>query len=358
MFRTLLAAVLLAVPSLALAEPPGGTLLVDPVELVEGRETKGEATIFVDRDNYRYVFIDEASKARFLSAPDRYEIQMGGACARMGPLSGRGRADLFAVHNDHIYIFASEGCKATFLKNAERMVETADERPSFTPEAEARAMALLDQALAAHGAERIDNLRNIVAFSSSEQTTNAGVSKVTSTLTIVFGEMIATKDTWDEHEWGYVASPADAFTYSSRGAESLSESQILALGRIAVANPVALLRARVHPEFIAGALGAGTIGETPVERVAVWFHGFAATVAIDPDSGRILAITCKDRGPAMMLGQLERRFADFRDSNGALLPQRVEVLFDGEPWPEKSGPVQWTADAPLDMAEFVRAKAL
>lgn len=358
MLRTLLIALaLMLIAPLVSAQPAGGTLPVDPVELVEGRDTAGEQTIFVDRGHYRYVFINEANKARFLSAPETYEIQMGGACARMGPLSGRGRPDLYTAHNGHIFIFASEGCKATFLKNAVRMVEADDPKPSFDAESEARAIALLDKALAAHGAERIDAIANTVAFSESEQKTNAGTAKLTSTMTVAFGKAIHKRDTWDDSVWGWVATHADSFTYSASGDEPLAMTQVRALGRLAAVNPIAILRARNRPDFIAGHIGAGKIGETAVERVAIWFNGFGPTLSIDPESGRILAISFKDRGPSMMLGEVERRYADFQESAGVILPQRVDTLFDGKPWPEQSGPVQWTADAPLDEADWVREKA-
>lgn len=355
MLRRILAAALLALHAHARAEPSGGILPVDPVELVAGRETKGEATIFVDRGDYRYVFIDEASKARFLSAPDRYEIQMGGACARMGPLSGRGRPDLYTVHDNLIYIFASESCKATFLKNADRMVESDDERPAFTDQDAARGEALLDQALAAHGgAERLDALRNIVLFSKSERETNAGVARLTSTLTLVFGEAIHKRDTWDDYVWGFVATPGDAFSYSKSGAESLSPAQVKALGRLAAANPIAILRARIHPDFSVGALPEGALGDTPVDRVRVWFHGFGATVSLDRDTHRVLAISCRDRGPSMLIGEVESRFSDFAETNGVLTPRRIDALFDGDPWPDRSGPVEFRVDAEIDRTALAR----
>lgn len=358
MLRTFfIALALILIAPLVSAQPAGGTLPVDPVELVEGRDTAGEQTIFVDQGHYRYVFVNEANKARFLSAPEKYEIQMGGACARMGPLSGRGRPDLYTAHNEHIYIFASEGCKATFLKNADRMIEADDPKPTFDAESEARAIALLDKALKAHGADRIDAVTNTVAFSESEQKSNAGTAKLTSTTTVAFGKAIHKRDTWDDSVWGWVATHADSFTYSASGAEPLAMTQVRALGRLAAVNPIAILRARNRPDFVTGHVGAGMMGETPVERVAIWFNGFGATLSIDPASGRILAIASKDRGPSMMIGDVERRYADFEDSAGVVLPQRVDTMFDGKLWPDQSGPVQWTADAPLNEADWAREKA-
>lgn len=228
------------------------------------------------------------------------------------------------------------------------MVEADDPKPTFDADSEARAIALLDKALAAHGAERVDAVTNTVAHSETEQKTNAGTAKLTSTMTVAFGKAIHKRDTWDEFVWGYVATHADSFTYSASGAEPLATTQVRALGRLAAVNPIAILRARNRPDFVTGHIGAGKIGETPVERVVIWFNGFGPTLSIDPASGRILAISFKDRGPSMMIGEVERRYANFQESAGVILPQHVDTLFDGKPWPEQSGPVRWTADAPID----------
>ncbi len=356
MLRALIALLTLAVA--AIAQPSGGTLPVDPVELVEGRETAGEATIFSDRGKYRYVFVNEANKARFDSAPEQYEIQMGGACARMGPLSGTGRPDLYATHDEKIYIFASDGCRATFLKHAESMIERDDERPIFSAEDAAQGQALLDQAIAAHGgAQRLDALRNIAIHSKRERESNAGVAQLTASLEMVFGEMIHKRDTWDEHVWGYVATPTDAWKYSNTGSEPLDDPQIKALGRLGAANPISILRARIHPGFTVGALPEGKLGDTPVDQLRVWFHGFAATVALDRDTHRVLAITCKDRGPSMLIGDVRQRFADYEDTSGVLTPQRIDVDFNNEPWEERSGPVEFRVNAELDHAPRQRERA-
>src|SRR5262245_27119561 len=87
---------LLALP--ALSQPPAPAKALkgfDPVSLTQGKEVAGKDDLSVARGRYRYYFASAASKAAFEKDPARYEIQLAGACARMGPLSGLGSPDRF-----------------------------------------------------------------------------------------------------------------------------------------------------------------------------------------------------------------------------------------------------------------------
>ena len=68
---------------------------LDPVALCEGREVPGSDTITATHEGYLYRFADEQSRERFHADRERYAVQMGGACGRMGPLSGKGAVDRF-----------------------------------------------------------------------------------------------------------------------------------------------------------------------------------------------------------------------------------------------------------------------
>ena len=119
----------------------------DPVELVQGRKTPGDPAFFVDYQGFRYVFASASTRAEFEKDPARYEIQLGGACARMGPLSGSCRIDLYAVHEGRIYIFASEGCRKGFLAAPEKLLESDDAVPAGTPEQARRGRELIERAV-------------------------------------------------------------------------------------------------------------------------------------------------------------------------------------------------------------------
>jgi hypothetical protein len=57
---------------------------LDPVAYVGGQELAGKDDFTIDRGGFRYKFVDANNKSTFEKDPERNEIQLGGACARMG----------------------------------------------------------------------------------------------------------------------------------------------------------------------------------------------------------------------------------------------------------------------------------
>ena len=56
----------------------------DPVLLTEGKEVLGNEEISLTREGIRYHFANARTKSTFMGDPERYDIQMGGLCARLG----------------------------------------------------------------------------------------------------------------------------------------------------------------------------------------------------------------------------------------------------------------------------------
>ena len=86
---------------------------LDPVLLVQGKEVQGNLKITVTRGNFQYFFASEENRATFEKDAARYEIQLNGACARMGP-PVTGDPDLYSIYKGRIYIFGSGECKTRF----------------------------------------------------------------------------------------------------------------------------------------------------------------------------------------------------------------------------------------------------
>jgi len=78
--------------------------------LVQGKEVEGDTKFKVTQRRFEYLFANAENKATFEKDPARYEIQLDGACARMGAPT-TGNPDLYTVHNGRIYIFGSEECQ-------------------------------------------------------------------------------------------------------------------------------------------------------------------------------------------------------------------------------------------------------
>src|SRR5215217_1012542 len=95
---------------------------LDPVMLSQGKEVQGDMKYKVTRGQFQYLFASAENKATFEKDPVRYEIQLGGHCARMGAPTA-GNADLYFVHNGRIYIFGSEECQTLFKAAPEKYLE-------------------------------------------------------------------------------------------------------------------------------------------------------------------------------------------------------------------------------------------
>lgn len=97
---------------------------LDPLMLIQGKEAQGDLKISVTRGRFQYLFANPENKALFEKEPERYEIQLGGSCARMGP-PVRGNPDLYTVYRERIYIFGSTNCMKVFKEAPEKFVKPA-----------------------------------------------------------------------------------------------------------------------------------------------------------------------------------------------------------------------------------------
>src|SRR5687767_11440996 len=124
---------------------------LDPVLFSQGKEVMGKMTISVTRGRFQYVFATEENRVLFEKAPEQYEIQLGGTCARMGPTVG-GNADIYSVHLGRIYIFGSGGCKKLFDAAPGKYLEPVTSKEiDATADSVKKGRALIEKAAAAMG---------------------------------------------------------------------------------------------------------------------------------------------------------------------------------------------------------------
>ncbi len=94
----------------------------DPVLLASKNVEKlGSPKFTAARGGFTFQFVDAQNKAEFEKNPAQYEIQMGGACARMGG-GTHGNSANYAVVEKKIYIFGSDDCRETFLRNPKSFI--------------------------------------------------------------------------------------------------------------------------------------------------------------------------------------------------------------------------------------------
>lgn len=338
---------------------------LDPVMLIQGKEVQGDLKISVTRGRFQYLFASAENKSAFEKDPARYEIQLEGACARMGaPVTGN--PDLYTVHQGRIYIFGSADCKKRFEAAPQDYLESANEaapRAPATPEAVKKARALIDAAVAAMGgASRIDGLASYQEKSTTLQTRRQGEVEVKTNLTVVFPDRIRFERVMPDYEdaskvrqFATVVTATEVFAVMGSVTRPLPNSARIDQEKDVNRRILAILRARnsINP----AAIGSGKVGETAVEQVAIEIDRASYSLGIDPATGRIMSLSAHRRGPQGNFGQFVQTFSDFRTVDGLTLPFKITATFDGQPWKEQSPTIEAVVvNGKIDPALFEKPK--
>ena len=335
---------------------------LDPVLLVQGKEVAGKADLTVVRGRFQYLFSSADTKSTFEREPAKYEIQLGGMCARMGKTAGGNPAD-YLVHDGKIYIFGSDDCHRKFQAAPAKYLATAAPAMPSSPDAAKKGSALVDRAAKAlGGAERIDGLTTYSETVSQVQKRPQGEAQITTKTmwrfpdatrverTMVMGERKMTS--------AQLLTPAGAW-YLSQGRaypapEAGRPSVEMDLGR----NPVALIHARHAANFKAAALGSATVAGMTVDQVRVQRGAIDVVLGLDPASARLQTITFTDRNNEGEIGTYTLVYSDYRPVEGLTLPFAVRGLFNGEAEPSQTYTIESIAVNPqLDASLFATPAA-
>ena len=324
---------------------------LDPVMLAQGKEVQGDMKFKVTRGKFQYIFANAENKAAFEKDPSRYEIQLDGHCARMGPPTG-GNPDLYAVHNGRIYIFGSEECQTLFKSAPGKYLEVpAPPKAPPTAEMVRRANELLAKAVETFGGSKLDQL---VSFQKKEQRGN----DVKSILQIAFPDAVRLETVRPTFTLVSVVTPSESFFNFNNRARTMPEPDQKAIYKELNHELIVLLRARTKSEFRAWATGNEKVGDTSVERVEVELPGFTAALGIDPATGRVLSQTYPGRGPGGVVGEIAINYSDFKAVEGLLLPFKLNATFDGQPFPALSATVETaTINGEVDANSFKKPKS-
>jgi YHS domain-containing protein len=335
---------------------------LDPVLLVQGKEVAGKADLTVVRGRFQYLFSSADTKSTFEREPAKYEIQLGGMCARMGKTAGGNPAD-YLVHDGKIYIFGSDDCHRKFQAAPAKYLATAAPAMPSSPDAAKKGGALVDRAAKAlGGAERIDGLTTYSETVSQVQKRPQGEAQITTKTmwrfpdatrverTMVMGERKMTS--------AQLLTPAGAW-YLSQGRaypapEAGRPSVEMDLGR----NPVALIHARHAANFKTAALGSATVAGMTVDQVRVQRGAIDVVLGLDPASARLQTITFTDRNNEGEVGTYTLVYSDYRPVEGLTLPFAVRGLFNGEAEPSQTYTIESIAVNPqLDASLFATPAA-
>ena len=335
-----LAIAILAGSVAAAQQPPAPVDALDGVDTVillkQGKEVFGKSAFRTERGRFTYLFSSAETKAEFDKAPQKYEVQMGGLCARMGKTVTGNPSD-YIVHDGKIYIFGSDACHKSFASAPEKYLPKP--APAMPPDAESarRGLALLDKAATVMGA-KVDSLATYVDTTSEIQKRPNGEVKITVRNAWNFPggartERMMVRPDGQTVSYGTLLTPGGAWLLGGSEArpaipESLASVQ-LDLGR----QVVPLLRSRRDAGTKVGALGKGTVGGVPVERVRIKRAGLDVTLNLEPASGRVHSTTFIDRNRDGQFGEFTVIYDDFRQVDGLLVPFEEKATFNGTPDP-------------------------
>lgn len=322
----------------AIAAPPERTMTMDPIELIAGREVSGKPEFSIEHEGVEYHFATTENKAAFVKEPAKYEVADGGACGRMGPLSGLGDARRYAVYDNRIYFFASDGCREGFLKEPAKYIEADDPMPFGSHEKVLQGRAALNKLVAwAGGVERIRKLSTYRAWVARKEKQGEKEWAVTNETVISFPNQYFQKEAWNESWFSTVSNSEGGAMGSRRGHERIASSRRRAFNRTLAHWPIVIIKAYVDggpktecPGFVVIGDGEGKLDGTSVEFVKVWFNGSGSRLTIDKASGRLLQLAFHGRDSTMRVGDSVRRFTKYSTVDGITLPTDYTVTFDGK----------------------------
>jgi YHS domain-containing protein len=346
----------------ALAAPPERTLTLDPIELVAGREVSGKGELAIFHEGIEYHFATDANKLLFERDPAKFEVADGGACGRMGPLSGLGDARRFAVHEGRIYFFASDGCRAGFLKDPAAYIETADPMPFGSNEQVLQGRATLDKLVAWAGGA--DPFRKLTAYqASSARIEKQGETewRVTHETAIAFPRRYYQKDAWNESWYSTASSDhGGVMATATHGAERIAASRHRAFERAMARWPVVIIKAHVDgsqgadcPGLVVISDGESTVNGVEVEHVKVWLNGAASRLTVEKQTGKPLSIAYRGRDGSMRVGDVVRTFTHFQTVDAITLPTAYAVTLDGKDLPRAGVTLDaFTLNRPIEPDRF------
>jgi len=304
----------------------------DPVALTQGTETKGKDELQTTRGRYRYLFASAVNKAKFESAPEKYGIQLDGYCMKMGPLSGRGSPERWFVSEGRIYLFASESCRNSFKSDPAAFTDRADAPATGTDAEKKRGKELIEHALnGLGGADKVDALKSVRWEAITVYEQEGKKTEMRQTTTAALPDRLRLDYSYGDFREGHALASGRLLEINAADeATMLPEDVYECVRRKLYREPLALLRTRNQPGFVAVAAGPGEIKGAKVDWVNVSYAGATSKLAVESASGRILAVVYRGRAPSTM-GEICKVYSDFKEMEGGLvLPQNSDVTYDGK----------------------------
>jgi outer membrane protein assembly factor BamB/YHS domain-containing protein len=287
------------------------------VLLAQGKEEPGKPELTARHGRFAYVFTTAATRDQFLKDPERWGIQLGGACARMGdPV--RGNADSYHVHEGRIYVFGSDACYRLFKENPKRFLLEPD---VWKPESSAlaRGAAMLAEIRRAMGVEGMSGWKEV-------RKTGGTANERSLTATLPFSIEAEMKNA------------RFSFRHSIQGEKVEMISTMQGMSNTLAGGAAKATRASYARDLlwlVSGSFEA-VPGSTP-GTVDVFSGAEIVTLHLDLSSKRPVAAQWKGRGNDAEVTVIRATYSDYRDvEGGGKVPFQGQVSAGGTAIPAQS----------------------
>ena len=326
---------------------------LDPVELVGGKEVKGDQNISHRHHRFEYYFANETNRKTFAADPEKYEIQMGGSCARMGGLNTGGLPEIYTVYNNKIYLFASKACRTGFLRSPDRLLDRADEKPEGDVRSKQFGKLWLDEVVSAAGAEKLDELTTYHQKSDRKKKYGDREYSVVNELAVQFNST-----DFDAYQFSAFDDEGYAKLVRSNKARFVSTGEDLPmhaqqqteLHKMLLRHPLVILRSRNRDDFVAVAHQVEEGAST--KYVSIHIDDTTTELGIDIKSNRIVSTRYQGRGPSSAFGEIKCTYSEFKTIEGITLPTKVQTTFDGIEFDDQSIEYDVSINKAIDWSRF------
>lgn len=319
---------------------------LDPIALCAGNEEQGQIEFAAEHEGYVYHFATKARLAAFHQQPARYCIQLGGACARMGPHSGLGAAERFWVYKNHIYIFASDGCRDGFQKAPEACLGQRVARPKAAGKPGFDATASITAAKKAHGLTTLPTFSFEVA-TTNDKTRTKRVFQVRDANSV----RVDTEYRQGDQVWKYAkaTSPQASFFIDEGDLRPMFDAARHEMRQVLWQEPIVALCRCEHA--VRGDQKA--VAEIDVTEVAVWIDGTLTHFGLDQNN-HVRTARFQGRGPDFRFTEITKVYDDLREVAGVVVPHTVRTLLGGKEQIEQRTKV--TVGKPIAPGQFALKK--
>jgi YHS domain-containing protein len=318
----------------------GPTTLVlkgfDPVELLAGREVAGEAQYAAEFGRHEYRFVSQENLKRFQKEPLRYAVQNGGACGKMGALTGKGGAERFAVVNGRIFLFASDGCRSGFLAKPDPYFLPLPQPPQATEKERSAALDFYTRMIHAHGSHESIKRLKAISWKRERPYEADGKRHVSVSASALAGPAkFASWTKWHAGEGFFFRNGREAREGDANASFALHPGEERALTASFTRSVPGILMGLAEPRKMLGSNGVAMVRDDIVFEVYV-----------NPETMRIVRVKYRDyyAGPVR---DVEVEYLGFQEVAGIALPDFSRMRVDGGTWGEPSPGAKYEVSAPL-----------